>query len=280
MPRRRDNRWLKTPRRRSKNRSKRPNRRAGGPSMSRRALSSRHHIRLQSISRRLRRRELRDLPEESLSIRSRGRRNLSSRSARTDFRPWPRSLLSKSKSLKIVNINPGRGRRRTLPNGTFNVNSQWGVPRKAICAVNGRGRRSPHDPLKPAITKSPGKRVNLNRPTQLVTKLFDLLGNIIRRETQNKVRRERILCKRLLDSGKLIIFDPQGPGTLLIESSKVVHRGHNSLNLRERHRSTFRLKPYVFELSSVLKRGINDKTIGPRKLKKLLSILRKRANEA
>ena len=55
MPRRRDNRRLKAPRRRSEDRSERPSRRASGPSMSRRALANRHRIRLQSLSRRLRR---------------------------------------------------------------------------------------------------------------------------------------------------------------------------------------------------------------------------------
>ena len=137
VPRRRGGRWLKTPRRRSENRSKRPNRRAGGPSVSPRALPSRHRIRFQSLSRRLLRRGLRDLPKKSLSIRSKGRRNPNCRSARTYLRSWPSSLLSKSKSLKIVNINPRRGRGRTLPNDTFNVNSQTSIPRKAICAIDG-----------------------------------------------------------------------------------------------------------------------------------------------
>ena len=123
VPRRRDNRWLKAPRRRSENRGIRPNRRASGPNMSRRALLSRHGIRFKSLSRRLRRRGLPDLPKKSLNIRSRGSRDPDSRSARTNLRFGPRSLLSESKSLKIVNLDPRRGRGRTLPDGTFNVDS-------------------------------------------------------------------------------------------------------------------------------------------------------------
>ena len=136
-------------------------------------------------------------------------------------------------------------------------------PVKQYVLLMGGGRRSPNDPLKSAISKSPRKRVNLNRPTKLVAKSLNLLGNIIRRETQNKVRWERVLPQRLLHSRELIILDSESPSTLLIESTKMIHRGHNALNLRERHGSTFRFKPNVLELGSILKRSINDKTIKP-----------------